>query len=82
MAIVLDHKANLREVRVIFAHSYEQNASVMARGTPHPISERGIDGSVRSRVDAELTLPEVSALESINSSVSATRRRGVDLDTS
>jgi hypothetical protein len=57
MAIVLDHKANLREVRVIFAHADVENASVMARGTPHPISERGTDGSMRSCVDAEVTLP-------------------------
>jgi hypothetical protein len=40
LAVALDHKADLREVRVIFAHAYVENASVMARGTPHPISER------------------------------------------
>jgi hypothetical protein len=57
LAVVLDHKANLREVRVIFAHAYVENASVMARGTPHPISERGTDSYMRSCVDAEVTLP-------------------------
>jgi hypothetical protein len=29
----------------------------MARGQPRPISERGIDGSIESRLEAELTLP-------------------------
>jgi hypothetical protein len=57
MAVVLDHKANLSEVRVIFAHVYDENATVIGKGAPHPISERGADGSMRSRVDAEITLP-------------------------
>jgi hypothetical protein len=57
MAVVLDHKANLSEVRVVFAHAFDENATVMGRGTPHPISERGADGSIRSRLDAEITLP-------------------------
>jgi hypothetical protein len=57
LAVVLDHKANLSEVRVVFAHAYDENATVIGRGTPHPISERGADGSMRSRLDAEITLP-------------------------
>ena len=57
MAVVLDHKADLREVRVVFAHSYDENATVMGKGAPHPISERGTDGCMRSRVDVEITLP-------------------------
>jgi len=57
LAVVLDHKANLREVRVVFAHAYKENATLLGRGTPHPISDRGADGSMRSRVDAEITWP-------------------------
>jgi hypothetical protein len=56
MAVVLDHKANLSEVRVIFAHAYDENATVIGRGTPHLVAERGADGAMRSRVDAEITL--------------------------
>ena len=57
LAIVLDHKANLREVRVVFAHAYKENATLLGRGTPHRISERGADGTMKSRVDAKITWP-------------------------
>jgi hypothetical protein len=82
LAVVLDHKANLSEVRVVFAHAYDENATVIGRGTPHPISERGADGSMRSRLDAEITLPRGVTPGSITLSESATRRRGAGSDTS
>jgi hypothetical protein len=60
LKIVLNHKANLREVRAVFTHKHDVTAPpLMARGQPHPISDRGADGSIRSRVDAEITLPRV-----------------------
>ena len=31
----------------------------MARGCPRPISDRGADGSIMSRLEAEITLPRV-----------------------
>jgi hypothetical protein len=45
-------------VRAIFTHKHDKTAApLMARGQPRPISERGIDGSIESRLEAELTLP-------------------------
>lgn len=58
LEIVLHHRANLREVRVIFEHRRDKTAApLMARGQPRPISKRGPDGSIRSRLDAEIMLP-------------------------
>jgi len=58
LELVLHHRANLREVRVVFKHT--QNKSVdplIARGRPRPISERGSDGSIQSRLEAEIVIP-------------------------
>jgi hypothetical protein len=58
LEIVLHHRANLREVRVLFEHPRDKTAApLMARGQPRPISERGTDGSVRSCLDAEIVIP-------------------------
>jgi hypothetical protein len=64
LKLVLDHRANLREVRLIFVHLRDTTAPpLVARGEPHPGSDRGADGSIgsigsiKSRVDAEVTLP-------------------------
>ena len=58
LEIVLHHRANLKEVRVIFTHEHDKSAApLMARGQPRPISERGADGSIMSRLNAEITLP-------------------------
>ena len=58
LEIVLRHRANLKEVRAIFTHKHDKSAPpLMARGQPRPISERGADGSIRSRLEAEITLP-------------------------
>ena len=58
LAIVLDHRANLGEVRVIFAHLRDKTAPpLVARGEPCPISDRGADGSIESRLEAEIMLP-------------------------
>src|SRR5215208_3511802 len=58
LEIVLHHRANLREVRGVFEHTHDKSvAPLIARGRPYPISERASDGSLRSRLDAEITLP-------------------------
>jgi|SRR5215207_7710891 len=58
LEIVLHHRANLREVRVIFTHKHDRTAApLIARGEPRPISERGADGSIRSRLNAEIVIP-------------------------
>ena len=58
LATVLDHMATLKEVRLVFAHERDRSAPLLiARGEPTPVSERGADGSIRSRLEAEITLP-------------------------
>jgi hypothetical protein len=58
LEIVLHHRANLREVRVIFENAYENNfAPLIARSRPRPISERALDGSLRSRLHFEIVIP-------------------------
>jgi hypothetical protein len=58
LEIVLHHRANLREVHAIFTHTHDKSAApLIARGQPRPISERGTDGSIRSRLDAEIVIP-------------------------
>ena len=60
LEIVLHHRANLKEVRVIFTHEHDKTAApLMARGQPRPISDRGIDGAITSRLEAKITLPRV-----------------------
>jgi hypothetical protein len=62
LEVVLHHRANLNEVRVIFEHTHDKTAApLIARGQPRPISERGADGSIRSRLEAEITLPRAVA---------------------
>jgi hypothetical protein len=58
LEIVLHHRANLKEVRAIFTHKHDKSAApLMARGQPRQISERGADGSIMSRLEAETVLP-------------------------
>ena len=58
LELVLHHRANLREVRVIFEHTYDKSvAPLIARGRPHPISERASDGSIQSRLQAGIVIP-------------------------
>jgi hypothetical protein len=58
LKIVLYHRANLREIRAIFTHTHDKSTPpLIARGQPHPISDQGVDGSIRSRLNAEITLP-------------------------
>jgi hypothetical protein len=58
LEIVLHHRANLKEVRAIFTHTQDKSAPpLMARGQPRAISERDADGSIRSRLKAEIKLP-------------------------
>jgi len=58
LELVLHHGANLKEVRVIFEHTHDRSvAPLIARGRPHPISERGSDGSIQSRLQAEIVIP-------------------------
>jgi hypothetical protein len=58
LEIVLHHRANLSEVRVVFEHTRGKSvAPLIARGRPRPISERGPDGSMRSRLEVEIVIP-------------------------
>jgi len=58
LEIVLHHRANLKEVRAIFTHTKVKSAPpLVARAQSSPISKRDADGSTRSRLDAEITLP-------------------------
>ena len=58
LELVLHHRANLREVRVAFEHTHDRSvAPLIARGRPRPISERGSDGSIQSRLQAEIVIP-------------------------
>jgi hypothetical protein len=58
LELVLHHRANLREVRLVFEHSHDRSvAPLIARGRPRPISERGSDGSMKSRLKTEIVIP-------------------------
>jgi hypothetical protein len=58
LEIVLHHRANLREPRGVFEHTRDKSvAPLIARGRPRPISERASDGSMESRLNAEITPP-------------------------
>ncbi|HET7269695.1 MAG TPA: hypothetical protein VFI90_01290 [Rubrobacter sp.] len=57
LEIVLHHRANLREVRVVFEHTHDKSvAPLIARARPHPISERGSDGLIMSRLQSEIVI--------------------------
>ena len=62
LTTLLDHKATLKDVRLVFAHEHERSSvpPLIARGEPTAVSERGAEGSIRSRVDAEITLPRTA----------------------
>jgi len=58
LELMLHHRANLREVRLVFEHSHDKSvAPLIARGRPYPISERGSDGSMESRLQTEIVIP-------------------------
>jgi hypothetical protein len=57
LRIVLDHKANLKEVRLTFAHESDEHAAIMGRVEPRPISDRDTNASMVSRLDAEILIP-------------------------
>jgi hypothetical protein len=57
LRIVLDHKANLKEVRSVFSHVSDEHAFVMGRGRPSPMSGRANSALMRSSLDAEITIP-------------------------
>ena len=60
--VILDHTANLREVRLVFAHRYEDTMTIVGRGKPCPISDRATDAAKRSRLDVEITIPRGKSL--------------------
>jgi hypothetical protein len=58
LELVLHHRANLREVRLVFEHTHDKCvAPLIARGRPYPTSERGSDGSMESRLQTEIVIP-------------------------
>jgi len=58
LELVLHHRANLRQVRLVFEHTHDKSvAPLLARGRPRPISERASDGSIQSRLQAEIMIP-------------------------
>lgn len=57
--IALVHKANLKEVRVVFAHN-DGDQALMGRGKPHPIStitDHAAYEPITSLLEAEITIP-------------------------
>jgi hypothetical protein len=62
LKVVLDCKANLREVRVVFAHRSDETMTIVGRSKPYPISDRATDAAKRSRVDVEITIPRSKTL--------------------
>jgi hypothetical protein len=62
LKVVLDCKANLREVHVVFAHRYEETMTIVGRGKPYPLSDQATDAAKRSRVDVEITIPRGKTL--------------------
>ena len=61
LEIALHHRANLKEVRAIFEHTRDKSAApLMARGCPHSISDRHVNGSITSRLEAVITLPRAA----------------------
>jgi len=62
LKVVLDYKANLREVRVVFAHRSDETMTIVGRGKPYPISDRATDAAKQSRVDVEITIPRGETL--------------------
>jgi hypothetical protein len=58
LEIVLHHRANLKEVRVVFENTHDRSVDpLIARGRPRPISERRYDGSIMSRLEVEIVIP-------------------------
>jgi len=58
LELMLHHRANLREVRLVFEHTHDKSvAPLIARGRPCPISERDSDGSMESRLQTEIVIP-------------------------
>ena len=59
LTTLLDHKATLKDVCLVFAHEHERQSvpPLIARGEPTPVSERDAEGSIRSRMDTEIKLP-------------------------
>ena len=58
LELMLHQRANLRGVRLVFEHSHDKSvAPLIARGRPRPISERGSDGSMESRLQTEIVIP-------------------------
>lgn len=59
LSVALVHKANLKEVRVVFAHE-NRGQSLMGRGKPRLISDRGAYPQMRSLLEAEITIPRAA----------------------
>jgi hypothetical protein len=57
LRIVLDHKANLKEVRPIFVHESDEHAVIIGRVESRPMSDRDTNASMVSRLDAEILIP-------------------------
>ena len=55
--IVLDHKPHLKEVRLAFVHESAEQAVIMAKVEPHPRPDPDANGSRRSSLEAEVTIP-------------------------
>jgi len=80
LELVLHRRANLREVRLVFEHTHDKSvAPLIARGRPHPISERASDGSSQSCLQVEIVMPGALPPASTRSPASAMRRQGDSL---
>ena len=55
--VVLNHKPHLKEVRLAFVHESDKRAVIMVKGEPCLRSVIAADGSRKSSLDAEATIP-------------------------
>ena len=61
LKMMLHHRANLKEVGVVFAHRHDETMTIVGRGKPYPISDRATDAAKRSHFDVEITIPRGNA---------------------
>ena len=82
LRVVVDRKPHFKEVRLVFAHESDEHTMIMATVEPPSGLDIAADGSMRSCLDADITIPRGRPSGSTGSTGSATRRQAVGWDTS
>jgi hypothetical protein len=57
LRVVVDHKPHLKEVRLVFAHEDDEHTMIMATVEPPSGSDTATDDSMRSSLEADITIP-------------------------